>query len=280
MNIVVTSNKNFLMPLEVCLYSLYKNNENVNVYFINFSVDDADLESIKETTKKFSSCSFTIINLPSNLVNKFKYSEDTSHMIKCLESYNLSIETYGKLLIPYLLPDDLDRCLYLDADIIVNKNIQSFYDIDFDNKYIVGSDACGYTIKPTSDPNEDCKKCFNVGVILFNLIKIREDGLLTLDKVISHIDNSMIEAKACSDELILNQVFDGNIIFEDSYKYNLAVPRLPHGKYNIKKRVRYLGNAYILHYISSDKPWNLGCTLPKESQDIWKDYYNQCFNNR
>ena len=52
MNIAVSSNKLFLKPLSVLLYSLYKHNENVDVFFINFSVEDSDL-SATETAKAY-----------------------------------------------------------------------------------------------------------------------------------------------------------------------------------------------------------------------------------
>ena len=276
MNVLVSSNKDFLMPLEVCLYSLYKNNRNVNVFFINFSVEEKDLTSIRKTTELFKDCTFTVIDLPGVLVEKLMYSDKTSNMIKCLESHNLSIETYGKLLIPYLLPEAIERCLYLDADIIVNKDIYEFYNSDFDDNYVVGLDACGYTIRNVINH----KKHFNVGVILFNLSKIRKDALLTLDRVIDYIDESMTSVKAYSDEVILNKVFDGKTLFEDSYKFNLSVPTLPCGNRNKEVREDALNNAYILHYISRDKPWKEKCTLPKESQAIWRDYYNQCFDNK
>ncbi|MCQ2742403.1 MAG: lipopolysaccharide biosynthesis protein [Bacilli bacterium] len=63
-----------------------------------------------------------------------------------------------------------DKLLYLDADIMFNRDIHLLYDIDVDNvEYAASNDHYGkYLINP---------RYINAGVILFNMKKCKETGL-------------------------------------------------------------------------------------------------------
>lgn len=64
-----------------------------------------------------------------------------------------------------------DKILYLDVDIMLNRDIKLLYDIDVEEyEYAAARDHYGkYLIKPNY---------INAGVLLFNMKKIRETGLL------------------------------------------------------------------------------------------------------
>ena len=65
-----------------------------------------------------------------------------------------------------------DRLLYLDADILFNRDIHLLYDIDIDGyEYAAANDHYGkYLINP---------RYINAGVLLFNLAYMRKTGLLS-----------------------------------------------------------------------------------------------------
>ena len=44
-------------------------------------------------------------------------------------------ELYYRLLAPYLLPEEMERILYLDADIIINGSLREFYQQSIDGAY-------------------------------------------------------------------------------------------------------------------------------------------------
>ncbi|MCQ2412355.1 MAG: lipopolysaccharide biosynthesis protein [Sphaerochaetaceae bacterium] len=69
-----------------------------------------------------------------------------------------------------LVPDMPDKLLYLDADIMFNRDIHLLYDIDVtDYEYAAANDHYGkYLINP---------RYINAGVILFNMKRCRETGL-------------------------------------------------------------------------------------------------------
>ena len=102
--------------------------------------------------------------------------------------YYASIGTFFRLLIPNFLPKDANRAIYLDADVLVNRDINDLWTVELGDKSIAahaekdsGMDSswfhlCKIGVIPQND-------YFNAGVILFDLNKIREekdsDDLLT-----------------------------------------------------------------------------------------------------
>ena len=70
-----------------------------------------------------------------------------------------------------IVPDMPDKLLYLDVDILFNRDIRLLYDIDItEYEYAAARDHFG---KYLLNPNY-----INAGVLLFNMKKIRETGLL------------------------------------------------------------------------------------------------------
>ncbi len=69
------------------------------------------------------------------------------------------------------VPDMPDKLLYLDADILFNRDIRLLYDTDVTNyEYAAARDHYGkYTIHPNY---------INAGVLLFNLARMRDTGIL------------------------------------------------------------------------------------------------------
>ena len=71
-----------------------------------------------------------------------------------------------------LVPDMPDKLLYLDADVMFNKDIKLLYDVDVtDYEYAAARDHYGkFLIKPNY---------INAGVLLFNLKKMKETKILS-----------------------------------------------------------------------------------------------------
>ena len=69
-----------------------------------------------------------------------------------------------------LIPEIPDKLLYLDADIMFNRDVHLLYDIDIDDyEYAAANDHYGkYLINP---------RYINAGVLLFNMKRCRETGI-------------------------------------------------------------------------------------------------------
>ena len=75
---------------------------------------------------------------------------------------HISIETNFRLKIASLIPN-VEKCIYLDSDLILTENISKLWMQDIDDYYFAAV--------------TDKKVGFNAGVLLINLKKWREDNL-------------------------------------------------------------------------------------------------------
>ena len=69
-----------------------------------------------------------------------------------------------------ILPDDIDRVLWLDPDTIVVDDISDIWNTDIHNHYFAG-------VEEVANHNHTLKPYINAGVMLMNLRKFREDAM-------------------------------------------------------------------------------------------------------
>ena len=95
-----------------------------------------------------------------------------------------SIETYYRLMLMDILPDNIDRILYLDVDLIINGSVEEFYHVDFKGyEVIVADDSNDKRSRDTfgskqaemfKDMLDNGFRYFNADVMLFNVQEIRK----------------------------------------------------------------------------------------------------------
>ena len=89
--------------------------------------------------------------------------------------------TYYRLLIGDIFPEEFVKCIYLDVDICVNKDLSELFNIDIGNNYIAGVVDPRYFFSE----KKNCKRLnlpsmkyyVNAGVLLMNIKQIREDNM-------------------------------------------------------------------------------------------------------
>ena len=163
-----------------------------------------------------------------------------------------SIEMYYRILAQFILPENIERILWLDADIIVMDDISEFYNQSFeDNHYVVCPDSMHY--KPWVLERKDELRLpaeyiyFNSGVMLMNLDKLRRT---TSQEKITDISISLKDKLLYPDQDILNYIYHDNVKYCDWKRYNyqlVCMNKIP--KEDIK-------NIAILHYTGPNKPWD------------------------
>ena len=249
------------------------------------------VQSIIETSSKTSKYDVIILS-DADLDNTFNTPDNVSVRIMKtgidLEQYNLyesgfiSKASYYRLFIPKIF-SQYEKVLYLDCDLVLIKNIDEIFDMDFeDNVIIACPEFCFWTTLCKKDnnlpkdfiDNRDYYYKFlglnenipyiNSGVILFN-IKNSNDFQFT-EKCLDLIKNNPYEFFLYHDQDIINGICNGHIKFlEDkynylwclasSYAYSVRLPR----KNLIKERdlyQSYYNDAKIIHYASRSKPWS------------------------
>lgn len=236
LHLAYSINNNYVNHLIVTLYSLLKNNKRYKIHAHILS-SDISKGSIKN------------INSLAEFHDGFKTSyykvnpADFSNM--AITMGYITLETYYRLVLADILPQNVKKIIYLDADILVVGDISPLYKIDVNGLYGAGVPDIYL------DSDDEYKKLiglsgetyYNAGVFLLNLEKIRNDKLTK--KLLKNAKNKVHKYQ---DQDAINVTFLGNTIAADrEFNYQIKDKEfvdLPTDKMT------------ILHYSGSFKPWN------------------------
>jgi len=162
---------------------------------------------------------------------------------------------------PYILPEDVDRVLYLDPDIVAVGDIRPFYNTSFEGKSFIATNYKYKTkwIQPFNNlrlRNFDSEDYFNSGVVLMNLKKLRKTG--DPDRIVEAIrDNKSV--LILPDQDIFNLLYVNDIKEEDWRIYNMnpkvfeKLKVIFPNKYNVQM---IEDEVVFIHYSGKHKPWN------------------------
>lgn len=249
MNILIAINENYIEPAKTMLFSLAcQQEEHLVVYLLQSSIRQEKLDDLQAFVG--TKCHGELVDVR---IDKALFSNVP-------KAKWWTEETYYRLISFAILPECVERILWLDADIIVKGNISELYNQDFEGNYIVACDV------DDEDPHQRlglCKehKYFNAGVILYNLSLIRKN--FRIQDIFNCIETHRNHLNAL-DQDVLNVLFENRVKYEDASIYNHGI----FGFYLLTGRqmeaVR--NQAKIIHYIGSMKPWN-----PKGAN--WADGY-------
>jgi lipopolysaccharide biosynthesis glycosyltransferase len=153
-------------------------------------------------------------------------------------------ETYLNMLLAQILPDAVDRVLYLDADTIVLNDISELFAEDTQGKTIAAvRDSSQTTMIEHWAPVKAIPLYFNSGVMLINLQQWREREYTKrcIEFSVTHFDRLLF-----LDQCAMNLVLAGDVHCLP-LAWNYFVSPLFPVKYEIEPKV--------LHYIGVSKPW-------------------------
>ncbi len=246
MNILVVSNNKYIKYLYVLMESLYRNHEGIQIrlYLVTSDIE----ESVKEKLIQWVEQNNQYISVC--LVNPEEYRKFK------ITTSNWPIDVYYRLFPHKYLPEEEDRVLYLDVDIVVNSDIREFYNTDMKNHSMVvcGHDEAFQGIKfpnELTDKSAAEKTMFNSGVILFNLEYFRKNvGDTYYDSILDkgyHI--------SFPDQGILNYYFYRSAMYANTMIYNFRW----HTYIGRKNHIGEIAPK-IIHYTCKNqpyKPWDL-----------------------
>lgn len=254
------------------LESLYQNNsdETINVYIIYSKFSKPNWKPLLDQAKTYKNL---VIPIPVD-------EKEFSHFPRVSKNWPRLL--YFKLLASDLLPKDLDRVLLLESDMIITKPLSSLYHTSFDGHRIVACRNLSYywgNIEKYQGENQKRLKqnlsipekyaLFGAGVILINLVKMREDniGLKKLNELAQKFNYSW----GSPEESLFWALFYNSRKDADPWSYYL----LPNYWREKQGSFSDFNSTYgsIIHYSICNKPWDsyvLGteCELDK----IWWSY--------
>ena len=251
MDIFFAINNAYATQLCVCIVSILENNKNEQFHFhiLSRDISEKSKKDIQNIRKKYKNWDISYYSPDEALFNNFK-----------LNIEHITIETYFRYIIAELMPN-LDKCLYLDADLIVNGSLSGLWNTPLDDCYCAGIkdlyiEHCGHK---DSIRFADSDLYINAGVLLLNLAKIRQNGM---GQQLFDNTEKLADIISYQDQDIINITFKGKIKEIDSI-YNFTAE-------NVKKEKGKRKQAVIVHYTGRRKPWNEGCR--NKLAPLWHKY--------
>jgi len=256
--IVMAMNENFIPILSVFLISVIKHSEKTHNYdFVIFN---------RAISKESKSQILNMIRERDNFSIRFKNVYKYFRGKKLFIHEHFSIETYFRLLIPDKMKA-YDKVLYLDADMIVKKDIYDLYNEDIGDCILgavrdIGILSFAMEYKDTRRVLKNIVRIkniyhyFNAGVMVINVKK------LACEYSFAQLLQIAVSRKwPTVDQDVLNHLFEGktkilnmswNVMFD--YMDRMRMTRKLSTKYYIEY-IEARKHPHIIHYAGSPKPW-------------------------
>ena len=249
-NIVLCSDDNYAQHIAVVIASIMaKTKERVCFYVINDNISKDKIEKLKNTADTFKT-----------QIEFITVSEDK--FVNVYLSGHVSKAAYFRLALADILPNDIEKVIYLDVDLLVFDDINKLWQIDLENLPLAavpdyGIMASGRLCKQKKQviglPVGE--KYFNSGVLVVNLKEWRKEDYTK--QILEIINNNQFPHH---DQDALNKLFmhkwkelelRWNVIPPIYYLFNKVL-------FNKKLRnsaLKAKSDIAILHYAGSYKPW-------------------------
>ncbi|MDR2600752.1 MAG: glycosyltransferase family 8 protein [Oscillospiraceae bacterium] len=244
--IVMSFDENYAMPACVAVYSALRSKEEDTQYKFYFFVRS---NMPDEVTVKFDKL---ILQYPNT---EFEFVIVGDRLDNAVINSYFSIETYFRLLIPELLPM-LDKCLYLDVDVMLCTDLTSLWNIDIGNNLIAGvkeEKLDKKRFKTLELPTPD--QYISAAVLIMNL-KIIRDEKLTLrflelvTKGYKHVDQDVLNI------VCYNRITFIPLKFNIPFDYVIVKNKLEKA-YPLDDVEDALRNPVVIHYLIHLKPWKI-----------------------
>lgn len=199
-NVVYQFNERYVPYAGVSMTSLFINNANsddINVYVLGENLSESSMTLLRMTAEKYGRS----VSFPETgaLLKQFEADD----MIPYRGAYSV----YLRLFFSQMIDLRGKKVLYLDADTIVNGNLQSLFDYDLGGKSIgmvLESIRDDYKVMIGMGKDSDY---YNSGVILFDVDKWIANRYC--ERLVEHIQN--VRSSYIGDQDFLNIVCEGDV---------------------------------------------------------------------
>ena len=247
-NLLVTIDEKYITPLLTMMHSYARFHEDIHtrLFIIHRTLSEENLKQIKDDLKNSN-----IEVIGTKIENSFFEG------IPLLE--RIPVESFDRILAFKYLPEDIDKCLYLDPDILINKSILPLYDMNLDGYYIAAATHINCVINLINRIRllmKDAKTYVNSGVVLMNLKQMRSDFKI---EEIQKLLKKFARVLFLGDQDMINVLYGSKCIVLDDAIYNLdekAYSRHVHrDNFNLE---RVKAETIFIHYNGKFKPWLKG----------------------
>ena len=262
MNIIYSSSNSFAPVAGVSVTSLFENNKDaqeIKVYIIDNNISQDNKKRFESLAKKYNR---EIFFLPKIDIEK-----------KCgfqLEIGRWNISTFYRLFLCEILPESIDRCIYLDGDTIIRHSLQELWELDLEGKLVGAIDDCRSDLYKKDLGLKESNTYTNNGVMLIDLKGWREikvskdfcDFIREKQGNITYVDQGVLNGVLSRKNLVevIHTKYNVMTVFFD-FKYDdLLKLRKPQKCLTEEEYNEAVNDPYIVHFtscfLSGTRPWN------------------------
>lgn len=245
MNILVTLDENYLPYLNTMLFSLLHSNpeENFTVYLLHSSIQEETLTRTKQ-----------ILGNAGELVPV--QAKDIG-LENAPTTSRYPLEIYYRIFAAKYLPEQVDRVLYLDPDIIINGSVAALYNTPLDDYYFAAASHIGTVLHKVNELRLDMDEgspYINSGVMLMNIKRLRQEQ--NFDEVFDFIERRK-SFLMLPDQDIISSLYGTKILALDPFRYNMTEGLYKqHALFEKSLTLEWIrNNSVVIHYCGKNKPW-------------------------
>lgn len=259
MNVVYVSNDNYARHLAVSMTSLFDRNRDVReitVYILSVGITSESQQKLQSIADGYGR-SLEIIEL-NDIESRFDYDIDTR---------GFDISAMGRLFVGQLLPESVERILYLDCDTVVVQPLKKLWKLDLDGHVLAAvMEPTIYEAVKSEIGLGEQDPYFNSGVLLIDLKRWREDRVQ--EKLLDFYGEKNGSLFACDQDTI-NGALKGEILsmaprynFFTNYRYFSYKELTAHADtYKAVSKEMFeeaKRHPAIIHYMGDERPWIAG----------------------
>lgn len=272
MNVAYHSSDAYSRMLGISITSLLENNrdmDEINIYVIEKKICKENKKLLVDMVTAYSR---NIFFIPMPDINKQEHLE----LVKVKEKW--AFDSYCRLFLDKILPENVSRVLYLDSDVLVANSVHELWNIDLKGHCAAASKDCiskkYYSLLGLSDNTYYC----NSGVILYDLECWK---CMQMEEAIKKYIASQNGYIFFMEQTVLNAVMDGKWHILDA-RYNVSTLmmalsydeittlRKPYNFYSKIEVENAVCSPCLIHmtsvFIVNNRAWVKGSNHPAVSQ--------------
>lgn len=250
LSLLFTINHRYVDTLCVLIASLRRVHpaERFDVYFLHKTLSDAHVAKFRLAAGS-SLWAFTLIPVNDT---PFRHAPTSGRY---------PLEIYYRLFASALLPERIDRVLYLDPDVLCLHPVYGLYDLPFRDALFIGATHAFPALQKFNERRLNMTPgtpYLNTGILLMNLAGLRKE--FKAETIVEYIDRHRLKLML-PDQDILAGLFGGKLREVDAITYNLSdrYLRQYNRKTDLKIELDWVrNNTVFVHYCGRNKPWRKG----------------------
>lgn len=275
-DIVVCTDKWYVMPTGVMMYSVCVNNQDSDITFhiiVDESVTLESKDNLKNTVERFGNKRVVFYEINSHLIDNYPTRK---------EKITITQAAYYRLFLTDIITPNINKVLYLDGDTIVRHSLTSLWE----------TDLSGYALAAVTDMSSGKIEYynrlrypielgyFNSGVLLINLDWWRKNSAVSLfmEYIKKYYERIKFQDQDVLNAVFLNQVLFLPVTYNFQHGFLKKIPDYDYWKYE-KEVEKARKDPVIVHY-TLGKPWEktvpdfhpFASTFTKyQKQTIWRN---------